>query len=34
MNPADFHKWEKQLSEGKNSKGTQPLLEKVVEAQF
>ena len=34
MNPEDFHKWEKQHSEGKNSKGTRPLLEKVVEAQF
>ena len=34
MNPGDFHKWEKQHSEGKNSKGTQPLLEKLVEAQF
>ena len=34
MNPEDFHKWEKQLSKGKNSKGTLPLLEKVVEAQF
>ena len=29
MNPEDFHKWEKQLSEGKNSKA-----EKFVEAQF
>ena len=34
MNPEDFHKWEKQLSKGKNSKATRPLLEKVVESQF
>ena len=34
MNPEDFHKWEKQLSEGKNSKAAGPLLEKFVEAQF
>ena len=25
MNPADFHKWEKQLSKRKNSKATRPL---------
>ena len=34
MNPQGFHKWEKQLSEGKNSKATGPMLGKFVEAQF
>ena len=31
INAEDFHKWEKQLSEGKNSKATRPLLQKVIE---
>ena len=31
INAEDFHKREKQLSEGKNSKATRPLLQKVIE---
>ena len=34
VNPGDFFKWEKQLSEGKVSKATRPYLDQVMVAKF